>query len=46
MFYYLFLALHLTTSFIYQEPAQLTFLQDNGLTEAILKSFFDEKVFF
>ncbi|KAI1715515.1 E3 ubiquitin-protein ligase [Ditylenchus destructor] len=36
-------AIHLTTSFIYQEPTQLTFLQDKGLTDALLKSLFNEK---
>uniref|UniRef100_A0A915E7Q5 UBA domain-containing protein n=1 Tax=Ditylenchus dipsaci TaxID=166011 RepID=A0A915E7Q5_9BILA len=36
-------AIHLTTSFIYQEPAQLTFLQDKGLTDALLQSLFNEK---
>uniref|UniRef100_A0A914CM31 Uncharacterized protein n=1 Tax=Acrobeloides nanus TaxID=290746 RepID=A0A914CM31_9BILA len=35
-------AIQLTTSFIYQEPAQLTLLQDKNLTEALTKSIFKD----
>ena len=38
------LAINLTTSFIYQEPAQLNYLQDKGLTDIMLESLFNDKV--
>lgn len=38
--------MHLTIGFIYQEPAQLTFLQDIGLTDALMKLIFNDKVYF
>lgn len=36
--------MHLTIGFIYQEPAQLTSLQDIGLTDVLMKLIFNDKV--
>lgn len=40
----LFTAVCLITNFIYQEPSLLTYLQEKGVTTAILKAIFRQEV--